>query len=66
MGVAKYDIHVYEQRKRFTGMEKKLMLNLVLSLMLRFTAALYSTVSYNKNKSIKIEKKIKKVWSETL
>ena len=42
MGVARYGI--CEQRKYFPGMKKKLMLNLILILILRLAAALYSMV----------------------
>ena len=47
MSVAMYDI--YEQRKCFTGMKKKDAKFDIL--ILRLAAALYSTVSYNKNMS---------------
>ena len=46
MSVAMYDI--YEQGKCFTGMKKKTDAKLDI-LILRLAAALYSTVSYNKN-----------------
>ena len=68
MGVARYMYGICEQTKCFPGMKKKLMLNLILSLISRLAEALYSTVSQNKNMSFWpacLGSQIKKFWCET-
>ena len=52
----------------FSRNEKKLMLNLILSLISRLAEALYSTVSWNKNMPFWpacLGSQIKKFWCET-